>query len=444
MADVQQTDGLRDRDGGRATDRSFGRGNPALLWPIAAFLFVLLLLFALFLYTGVFVLRNSQGVVAALEDLQDQVAAGGFALAGVSNRLATLEGVQHRLIQKSAAESTRHDQAIDVLRGDVQRFSRWIAAREGIEERIRADVGAQVRVVNKAIADLEQSVRRTEARMGELPTVDAIESAVNRATQPPQSPVALGADETVPEVALLSQAAIEQFFADALAETTRLAEAVTRPSAVEVSVVVLPNGDRYQGEMSGGLFSGWGRMAYKNGDTYEGHFEKDLKHGAGTFVSAVGERYTGEYRNDMRSGRGSLYLGDGRRYIGDFREDQMTGKGVMLYPNGDRFAGELRAGKRTGKGVMLFSNGDIYQGEFRDDVRAGQGAYLFVDGSKYIGEFKDGLRDGQGRFVYPDGAEYRGAFQAGKKHGQGYRVYPNGVKLKGLWEEDKYIRDVRE
>ncbi len=421
-----------------------GRGNPSLLWLITVFLFVLLVLFALFLYTGVFVLRNSQKVVAALEDLQEQVAQTSFDLVAVSNRIATIEGVQHRLIQKGSSETTRQDQSLEVLRGDVQRFSRWVAAREGLEERIRTEVTDQVRAVNKAIADLEQSIRRAEVRIETLPTADAIETAVSQAVQPPRQPVAPGSDEVAPEVELLSREAVDRFFADALVETTALADRVKQPSAVDVSIVVLPNGDRYQGEMRGGLFAGWGKMAYKRGDTYEGFFENDMKHGFGTLVSSTGERYTGEFRNDMRSGRGSLYMLDGSRYVGDFREDQMTGKGVVVYANGDRFAGELRAGKRTGRGVMLFVNGDIYQGEFRDDARAGQGAYLFVDGSKYIGEFKNGLRDGQGRFVYLDGAEYRGAFKDGMKHGQGYRVYPTGVKVKGLWDNDKHVRDIRE
>jgi len=423
----------------RGTTGGTGR---ALVWVVTGFLFVLLLLFALFLYTGVVVLRNSRSVADGLQDLHAQVALSAMELADVSNRFARLESSQHRLLQRLSAETTRQQEAVETLRADVQRFTRWMNTRDDAEDRIRRDMAEQVRLLQEGMRRLDQSIARTESRLVALPAPgELIDAAVARAVQPERG-MAETADDGQPE--LLEPATIDRYFTDALAEIDALKDEAQRPPAVRIVVVELPNGDRYEGEMRAGLFHGWGRYQYRNGDRYEGFFENDMMQGHGIFESARGERYTGQFRNNTRHGRGVFYRADGSRYIGDFRDGRKSGRGVWLYRSGDRYAGDGLDGRRHGKGVMLFANGDIYQGEFRDDVRTGQGAYRFADGSRYIGAFVNGRREGEGRYIYSDGSEYIGTFKAGQRHGEGYRVYPDGTRIKSYWQNDEHVRDIRE
>lgn len=46
--------------------------------------------------------------------------------------------------------------------------------------------------------------------------------------------------------------------------------------------MIYPNGERYEGEWSAELRSGWGRMNYLNGSVYEGQWLLDKPHGQGT------------------------------------------------------------------------------------------------------------------------------------------------------------------
>lgn len=417
-------------------------GSGALVWVVTAFLGVMLLLFALFLYTGIVVLRHSRQMVDGLQQLHAQVALNALELASVSNRFARLENTQHRMLQRTSAESARQQESIDVIRADVQRFGRWMSSRDDLEERLRRDMADQVRLLQEGLRRLDQSVARTEGRLEALPERGEVsDTAVARAVQPLREPAAAGDDHPME---LLQRGTIEAYFTAALAEIDTLQEEAQRPPATRIVVVELPNGDRYEGEMTAGLFSGWGRYRYRNGDWYEGFFENDMMQGHGVNETARGERYIGQFRNNVRHGRGVFYRADGSRYIGDFSDGRKSGRGVWLYRAGDRYAGDVRAGQRHGKGVMLFVNGDIYQGEFREDVRTGQGAYRFADGSRYIGDFVNGRREGQGRYIYPDGSEYAGAFLAGLKHGEGYRIYPDGSRIRSFWQNDEHIRDIRE
>jgi len=123
----------------------------------------------------------------------------------------------------------------------------------------------------------------------------------------------------------------------------------------EVHVVRFPGGDRYEGQLRGGLLDGWGIYYFQNGDRYEGNFSEDHK----------------------------------------------QGYGVLYFHNGDIYKGEFLNDQRHGKGTYVFTNGSRYVGEFQDGKRHGRGRYIYEDGHEYIGEFRDGQVDGPGFSVLP-------------------------------------------
>jgi len=436
---LSELDELRD-----AIHAEQGRSRRVMLWFITVFLFILLVVLAMFLFAGIFILRNSQEMVATVEEVGDLATVNAFHISGFTNRLSQIEGVQMRIAAKVNAAGTVQDKDIQELSDELRRHGKWITAKDNADERDKRNLNERLLKLgeqNAANARELEIIRKKLDQFVSAGGVVVVPGEEGTAEMPavagPKRDKAEAADEGV-----ISRDAVDEMFAKALED---IAVPVRQRAAPEtISVVAFPNGDRYEGELSNGLMHGWGTYHSKSGDHYEGEFENDLKNGRGMLTTADGQRYVGELANGMKQGQGSLTLADGTRYVGEFRDDLITGKGVMLYPDGNKYAGDLINGLRHGRGVLRFFNGDIYDGEFRSEIRTGRGAYAFADGGRYVGEFVDGLRHGMGRYFYPDGAEYIGPFVNGKKHGEGIRVYPNGARLKGLWRDDEFIRDIQE
>ncbi|GHU29282.1 hypothetical protein FACS1894152_7600 [Bacilli bacterium] len=66
-------------------------------------------------------------------------------------------------------------------------------------------------------------------------------------------------------------------------------------------VVIYHNGDKYEGEWTGGMSGGWkqgsGTFTLANGDKYVGDFADGKEEGRGVMTFAVGGVYDGEWEN---------------------------------------------------------------------------------------------------------------------------------------------------
>lgn len=196
-------------------------------------------------------------------------------------------------------------------------------------------------------------------------------------------------------------------------------------------VMTFANGDRYEGGFRGTSKQGRGVMVFVNGDRYEGEFLDNAYHGQGRFTFASGERYEGMYQRGLKHGQGEQVFANKDRYVGPFENDKPHGKGVTHHANGDVFEGDHVQGVKQGTGVYRFANGDRYEGEFEAGMFSGRGRLYLANGDRYEGTFRNNVKEGQGVHYFANKDRYEGQFRNGAQHGQGTHYFANGDRFVG-------------
>lgn len=138
------------------------------------------------------------------------------------------------------------------------------------------------------------------------------------------------------------------------------------------------DGNRYKGEMSGGLRHGYGTLIYaETQDVYQGDFENDVPHGAGKYIRSGGDK-NGTFEGLWFNGK----------------VDQVKkGRAKVVEENGDVYDGGFHHWKRHGQGVLRKKDGEVYEGQFKDGLPNGHGILRYRNGATYDGFFKDGEPD---------------------------------------------------
>ena len=203
---------------------------------------------------------------------------------------------------------------------------------------------------------------------------------------------------------------------------------------------------RYEGEVSGGSYTGWGTVydAYKQtvyiGPLVDGRYEGPA---AKVFQNKVlvyeGEMAGGAYegqgrRTDPESGVVSeghfskgLFDGEGKESDksetllreGMFARDLLEGEGREYGPQGVLLReGSFSAGFLNGEGSEYTPQGTLrYEGQFRRGVYQGQGKLYdaYQKALCYEGTFTDGVPTGEGTIFHPSGQWlYRGTVYDGQ------------------------------
>ena len=200
----------------------------------------------------------------------------------------------------------------------------------------------------------------------------------------------------------------------------------------------LNNGFFIEGNFIDDELDGYGRTININGEIYEGEFKKGIREGKGKLILSNEDRFEGNFSKGKIEGYGKFIGKNGESYKGEFLEGIPNGKGYKKYKDNYEYEGNFKNGKENGFGIKRWKDGQIYEGEFLNGIKNGKGKHTFKDGQKYEGYFVDDHYNGNGEYLWPDGLKYIGEFKDDKIEGKGVLIWPNGDKYEGFFIEGKY------
>jgi hypothetical protein len=238
--------------------------------------------------------------------------------------------------------------------------------------------------------------------------IEQSSAAAAKTNAPIAAPIAAPATVAVavaaPSVAAETMPAVQKkadvpVIAEIASGATRRQEA----AAKTVNRISLPNGDRYEGDLTGDTRNGAGTYLFASGDRYDGNFVNNQFHGKGTLTSVNGEVYAGEFERGVKHGQGVYKFANGNRYEGSFVDNIFSGKGNIFFGNGDRYEGDILNGVKHGQGIHFFASKDRYEGSFVSGVQSGNGTHFYANGDRYEGGFSNGVRHGKGIYHFANG-----------------------------------------
>jgi len=210
-----------------------------------------------------------------------------------------------------------------------------------------------------------------------------------------------------------------------------------------VGMVVLVNGEKYEGEFHTGKKQGVGLQFWSNGDLYLGQWRSDKMSGHGCYMYGSGVQYYGEFVGGQRHGGGRLRWLDGSSYAGEFIEGVRAGHGKLTLPmNSDaqqtgKYEGQWKDNTMHGRGRLETLEEGNYEGQFKSNSFHGQGRLEFPNGDVHVGSFARGFREGKGRYEWKNGDWFEGNFRNSGRDGNGTFISKDrGIRFKGQFQED--------
>jgi hypothetical protein len=91
-------------------------------------------------------------------------------------------------------------------------------------------------------------------------------------------------------------------------------------------------GNRLEGTLEDGKWTGRVFVTYPDGSTYNGKLSNGLPRGEGTFLYRDGSRYTGYFIAGHRNGWGEMTFPDGTKLTGEWSDGFPRGAGADTYP----------------------------------------------------------------------------------------------------------------
>lgn len=92
-----------------------------------------------------------------------------------------------------------------------------------------------------------------------------------------------------------------------------------------------------------------------------------------THILPNGDRYVGQMKNGVPHGLGTYTWASGDRFVGEYRDGLPNGLGTYVWPNGDKLVGEYINGKSNGLGVYQWANGTIQGGIYVNGIMISTG-----------------------------------------------------------------------
>ena len=332
------------------------RSRRVVVWTSTIFLFVVLVVLTLFITIGIYVVRNSRETTEVVSTVQRQARRAASQVEGVVGRVAGLENKSDEILGSVAQSETSRVVENRMFKANLERFGKWVSANgdqraktmDTLESRlIRLEALLEARQKQMEELDHKYAVALAQAQSGSLAQPAWAPAAATAAPEGGAAPAAI-ATVAPPAVAPRLREIV-----DPEAAQRELAGNSAESGMDDVHVVRFPGGDRYEGQLHGGLLSGWGVYYFRNGDRYEGNFSEDRKQGYGVLYFQNGDIYKGEFLKDARHGKGTYVFSNGSRYIGEFRAGKRHGRGRFIYANGEEYIGEFRDGNVDGPGFSV-------------------------------------------------------------------------------------------
>ncbi len=312
------------------------RSRRVVVWTSTIFLFVVLVVLTLFISIGIYVVRNSRETTEVVATARNEARRAASQVDGVVDRVAGLENRSDEIL--GTVEQSETSRVIEnrMFKANLERFGKWVSANgdrraksiETLESRLQR-LESLLEIRQKQMDELNEKYAAALAGAGAAAAVP-VEPEGKRS--PEAAPGEAGADDAAGQEVALAASVVK--------EPGRLREIVDPEAAQreldgvspeggidDVHVVRFPSGDRYEGQLRGGLLDGWGVYYFRNGDRYEGNFREDMKQGYGVLYFQNGDIYKGEFLDDKRHGKGTYVFANGSRYVGEFRNGKRHGRG---------------------------------------------------------------------------------------------------------------------